>query len=234
MESSFVGLLDYIYTSASAYTHTKIATGKLGILLKAITEILETQMKPLFHPQPLHTLARTHHLQPLKPHSRLSQATPATCVGDWGWHLEGQVDYVSGTAWHSKRTKMPSNLLSLVLNLQHTCSASSGTCGIPVLPWFTIPLPSELSMPPAASPPSHPLWPSIKELKARKHHHSWYGSWCSTKHSTGPYREKERLYHHVSWAISIIVHLPESCTSKEHNLRKKSLSEICLQKDSLV
>lgn len=98
MESSFVGLLDYIYTSASAYMHTKIATGKLGILPKAITEILETQMKPLFHPQPLHTLARTHHLQPLKPHSRLSQATPATCVGDWGWHLEGQVDYVSGTA----------------------------------------------------------------------------------------------------------------------------------------
>lgn len=178
MESSFVGLLDYIYTSASAYTHTKIATGKLGILLKAITEILETQMKPLFHPQPLHTLARTHHLQPLKPHSRLSQATPATCVGDWGWHLEGQVDCL----WHCMTQQKDQNafqspqsglepathLLSFIRDLWHPCSTM---VHYPPLQQG----PSELSMA-AASPPSHPLWPSIKELKARKHHHSWYGS----------------------------------------------------------
>lgn len=141
---------------------------------------------------------------------------------------------VSGTAWHSKGNKMPFNLLSLVLNLQYTYSASSGTCGIPVQPWFPHPpLQKGLSglSTPAASPPSHSLWPSIKEqTKARKYHHPWYGSWCSTKHSTGSYREKERLYHHVSWAFSRIVHLTKSCTSKWHNMRKKLLSEICFLK----
>lgn len=62
MESSFVWISDYTYMYACAYTHTKIITGKLGNLLQAIAEILEIQMKPLFHPQPLQTLAGTHHL----------------------------------------------------------------------------------------------------------------------------------------------------------------------------
>lgn len=91
----------------------------------------------------------------LKPHSHLSRAMPAIWVGDWGWHLEGQIDYASSTAWHSKGTKMPFSLLSLVLNMQYTCSASAGSCGIPVQPWFTIPLCSrDPQSSAAASPPS--------------------------------------------------------------------------------
>lgn len=52
----------HIHICQCIHTLTKLITGKLGILLQAIAEILEIQMKPLFHPQPLHTLAGTHHL----------------------------------------------------------------------------------------------------------------------------------------------------------------------------
>lgn len=143
---------------------------------------------------------------------------PAIWVGNWGWHLEGQVDYVTNTAWHSKGTKMPFNLLSLVLNLQYTCSASADTCGIPVQPWFTMPL---CSRDPQGSTRLQPaLLPTLSghQLKKSQRQESTTIPGMAADAPPGPYREQERLYHQVSWAVSIIVHLTKSYTS---NLRKK-------------